>query len=116
MEKIAIGGSGLKSTRIGLGTWAIGGWIWGGSNEAESIATIRSAIERGVTLIDTAPAYGFGRSEEIVGKALAEGGQDTDRNQGRPGVEGRRAISRFPPRPHPQRDRGFAAPAAHGLH
>ena len=74
MEKIAIGGSGLKTTRIGLGTWAIGGWMWGGSNEAESIATIRSAIERGVTLIDTAPAYGFGRSEEIVGKALAESG------------------------------------------
>jgi aryl-alcohol dehydrogenase-like predicted oxidoreductase len=74
MEKIAIGGSGLKTTRIGLGAWAIGGWMWGGTNEAESIATIRSAIERGVTLIDTAPAYGFGRSEEVVGKALAEDG------------------------------------------
>jgi aryl-alcohol dehydrogenase-like predicted oxidoreductase len=74
MEKITIGSSDLKTSRIGLGTWAIGGWMWGGSNEAESIATIRSAIERGVTLIDTAPAYGFGRSEEIVGKALAEGG------------------------------------------
>src|ERR1700752_3192208 len=73
MEKIAIGRSGLETSRIGLGTWAIGGWRWGGRNEAESIATIRSAIERGVTLIDTAPAYGFGHSEEIVGKALAEG-------------------------------------------
>jgi aryl-alcohol dehydrogenase-like predicted oxidoreductase len=74
MEQIAIGNSGLTTSRIGLGTWAIGGWMWGGSDEAESIATIRSAVERGVTLIDTAPAYGFGRSEEIVGKALTEGG------------------------------------------
>ena len=74
MEHIAIGTSGLTTSRIGLGTWAIGGWMWGGTDEAQSIATIRSAIERGVTLIDTAPAYGFGRSEEIVGKALAEGG------------------------------------------
>jgi aryl-alcohol dehydrogenase-like predicted oxidoreductase len=74
MEQIAIGASGLNTSRIGLGTWAIGGWMWGGTDEAQSIATIRSAVERGVTLIDTAPAYGFGRSEEIVGKALAEGG------------------------------------------
>ncbi|HEX4181903.1 MAG TPA: aldo/keto reductase [Caulobacteraceae bacterium] len=74
MEDIAIGPSGLRTSRIGLGTWAIGGWMWGGSDEAQSIATIRSAVERGVTLIDTAPAYGFGRSEEIVGQALAEAG------------------------------------------
>ncbi len=74
MEQIAIGASGLTASRIGLGTWAIGGLMWGGTDEAQSIATIRAAVERGVTLIDTAPAYGFGRSEEIVGKALAEGG------------------------------------------
>ena len=74
MEQIEIGISGLKTSRIGLGTWAIGGWMWGGTDEAQSIATIRSAVERGVTLIDTAPVYGFGQSEEIVGKALAEGG------------------------------------------
>ncbi len=74
MEHIVIGNSGLTTSRIGLGTWAIGGWMWGGTDEAQSIATIRSAVERGVTLIDTAPVYGFGRSEEIVGKALAEGG------------------------------------------
>ena len=74
MEQTAIGKSGLITSRIGLGTWAIGGWMWGGTDEADSIATIRSAVARGVTLIDTAPAYGFGRSEEIVGKALAEGG------------------------------------------
>jgi aryl-alcohol dehydrogenase-like predicted oxidoreductase len=74
MEQIAIGKSGLTTSRVGLGTWAIGGWMWGGTDEARSIATIRSAVEQGITLIDTAPIYGFGHSEEIVGKALAVGG------------------------------------------
>ena len=74
MEQISLGNSSLKTSRIGLGTWAIGGWMWGGTSGAESIATIRAAVDRGITLIDTAPAYGFGRSEELVGKALAEGG------------------------------------------
>jgi aryl-alcohol dehydrogenase-like predicted oxidoreductase len=74
MEQIAIGKSRLRTSRVGLGTWAIGGWMWGGTDEAQAIATIRSAVERGVTLIDTAPVYGFGHSEEVVGKALAEGG------------------------------------------
>jgi aryl-alcohol dehydrogenase-like predicted oxidoreductase len=73
MEQITIGTPGLTTSRIGLGTWAIGGWMWGGTNEAQSIATIHAAVERGVTLIDTAPVYGFGRSEEIIGKALAKG-------------------------------------------
>jgi aryl-alcohol dehydrogenase-like predicted oxidoreductase len=74
METIEIGTSGITASRIALGTWAIGGWMWGGNNDVdESVQTIRSAIERGVTLIDTAPVYGFGRSEEIVGKALAGG-------------------------------------------
>jgi aryl-alcohol dehydrogenase-like predicted oxidoreductase len=62
-------------SRIGLGTWAIGGAMWGGSNDAESIKTIQHAIDVGINLIDTAPVYGFGHSEEIVGKALAEGGR-----------------------------------------
>ncbi|HLZ74906.1 aldo/keto reductase [Phenylobacterium sp.] len=74
MEKMMIGASGVTTSRVGLGTWAIGGWMWGGADEAQSIATIRAAIERGVTLIDTAPVYGFGVAEEVVGKALAEGG------------------------------------------
>ena len=47
--------------------------MWGGTDEAESVATIRSALEHGINLVDTAPVYGFGRSEEIVGKAIAEG-------------------------------------------
>jgi aryl-alcohol dehydrogenase-like predicted oxidoreductase len=74
MEQITLGRSSVETSRIGLGTWAIGGLEWGGTDEEASIATIRAAVERGVTLIDTAPIYGFGRSEEIVGKALAEGG------------------------------------------
>jgi methylglyoxal reductase len=65
-----IGRSGVKASAVGLGTWAIGGWMWGGTDEAESIAAIQASLDAGVTLIDTAPAYGLGRSEEIVGKAL----------------------------------------------
>jgi aryl-alcohol dehydrogenase-like predicted oxidoreductase len=68
-----VAGTPLTISRIGLGTWAIGGWMWGGTDEEESIKTINAAVERGVSLIDTAPAYGFGRSEEIVGRAIAEG-------------------------------------------
>ncbi|KOF15220.1 aldo/keto reductase [Ensifer adhaerens] len=66
-----IGCSGVKASAVGLGTWAIGGWMWGGTDEGESIAAIQASLDAGVTLIDTAPAYGLGRSEEIVGKALA---------------------------------------------
>src|ERR1700733_5233180 len=70
IETIRIEGIAQPVSRIGLGTWAIGGWMWGGTDEAESIATIRDAVARGINLIDTAPVYGFGRSEEIVGRAL----------------------------------------------
>jgi aryl-alcohol dehydrogenase-like predicted oxidoreductase len=52
----------------------MGGWMWGGTDDAESVATIRAAVDHGINLIDTAPVYGFGRSEEIVGAALATGG------------------------------------------
>ena len=62
----------LTVSRIGLGTWAIGGWMWGGTDDQESVDTIRAAVERGINLLDTAPAYGFGHSEEIVGRAIAE--------------------------------------------
>jgi methylglyoxal reductase len=66
-----IGRSGIMASVAGLGTWAIGGWMWGGTDETQSIAAIRAALDAGVTLVDTAPAYGMGRSEEIVGKAIA---------------------------------------------
>ena len=65
-----IGKSGISASAVGLGTWAIGGWMWGGTDEAASIRAIEASIEAGISLIDTAPAYGLGRSEEIVGKAI----------------------------------------------
>ncbi|AZV80793.1 aldo/keto reductase (plasmid) [Parasedimentitalea marina] len=65
-----IGTSGIEASVVGLGTWAIGGWMWGGTDEAQSIEAIQTAVDEGVTLIDTAPAYGQGLAEEIVGKAL----------------------------------------------
>jgi len=70
MEYINITGTELRASRVGLGTWAIGGWMWGGTEEQTSILTIHKALERGINLIDTAPVYGQGRSEEIVGKAI----------------------------------------------
>jgi methylglyoxal reductase len=75
MEKIKInsrklGHSEIDASVVGLGTWAIGGWRWGGTDENLSIKAINAAIDNGVSLIDTAPAYGMGRSEEIVGKAI----------------------------------------------
>lgn len=66
-----IGNSGVAASAVGLGTWAIGGWMWGGTDETESIAAIHASLDAGVALIDTAPAYGLGRAEEIVGKALS---------------------------------------------
>jgi aryl-alcohol dehydrogenase-like predicted oxidoreductase len=75
LEYIKIGGTNLVSSRIGLGTWAVGGWMWGGTDEKESIRTIHAALDQGVNLIDTAPVYGFGRSEEIVGEALRQHGR-----------------------------------------
>jgi aryl-alcohol dehydrogenase-like predicted oxidoreductase len=69
---VSVTGTTLNVSRIGLGTWAIGGWMWGGTDEEESVKTIHAAVEGGINLIDTAPAYGFGRSEEIVGRAIAD--------------------------------------------
>ncbi|CAD0186958.1 General stress protein 69 [Ruegeria sp. THAF57] len=65
-----IGNSGIEASVVGLGTWAIGGWMWGGTDEAKSIAAIQASVDAGITLIDTAPAYGQGVAEDIVGKAL----------------------------------------------
>ena len=75
LEYIKIDGTNLVSSRIALGTWAIGGWMWGGTDEKESVRTIHSALDRGINLIDTAPIYGYGRSEEIVGEALRQHGR-----------------------------------------
>jgi diketogulonate reductase-like aldo/keto reductase len=69
-----LGSTGMEITRIGLGTWAIGGggvqWGWGPQRDEESIAAIHRGLDQGLNWIDTAAAYGFGHSEEVVGRAL----------------------------------------------
>jgi aryl-alcohol dehydrogenase-like predicted oxidoreductase len=75
MEKRKLGLSDLELTVIGLGTWAIGGdweYGWGAQDDADSKATIIEALELGINWIDTAPAYGLGHSEIIIGKTLRE--------------------------------------------
>src|SRR5215475_5955693 len=74
MEHTSIPDITTPASRIGLGTWAMGGVQWGGTDDNESVKTIHAALDLGVTLIDTAPAYGFGHSEKVVGRAIAERG------------------------------------------
>ncbi|HVE64901.1 MAG TPA: aldo/keto reductase [Mycobacteriales bacterium] len=71
-----LGSTGLEITTVGFGAWAVGGGGWGGGwgdqSDRDSIAAIRHGVEQGVNWIDTAPIYGFGRSEEVVGRALRD--------------------------------------------
>lgn len=62
----------LEVSKVALGTWALGGSMWGGTDQEQSVKTILTALDQGINLIDTAPVYGFGRSEEFVGHALKE--------------------------------------------
>lgn len=78
MEKTKLHRIEKDVSRIGLGTWAIGGWMWGGTEQKKSINTILTAIDKGINLIDTAPVYGFGTSEKIVGEAIKEYGKRDD--------------------------------------
>lgn len=75
MQYRPLGQSGIEASVVGLGAWAIGGWAWGGTDEAEAIDAIKTSIDNRINLIDTAPVYGLGRSEEIIGKAV-EGRRD----------------------------------------
>jgi aryl-alcohol dehydrogenase-like predicted oxidoreductase len=70
--------AGVKVSRIGLGTWAIGGLDWGAVPDEVAVATCLSALERGINLIDTAPIYGHGHAEEIVGRAIRAHGRRED--------------------------------------
>jgi len=70
MQYRKLGASGIEASVVGLGTWTMGGWMWGGADRQESIRAIQTAIEAGVNLIDTAPAYGFGFAERLVGEAI----------------------------------------------
>jgi methylglyoxal reductase len=65
-----LGPSGIEVSAVGFGAWAIGGWMWGGADDDKAIDAIHAALDHGINLIDTAPIYGYGRSEEIVGKAI----------------------------------------------
>jgi aryl-alcohol dehydrogenase-like predicted oxidoreductase len=77
LKTAQLGTTGLEITRLGLGAWAIGGggydWGWGTQEDDDSVAAIHRAVELGVNWIDTAAHYGFGHSEEVVGRALREG-------------------------------------------
>ncbi|MBN1144049.1 MAG: aldo/keto reductase, partial [Bacteroidales bacterium] len=70
MEKRKLGNSGIEASAITFGAWAIGGWMWGGADRKDAVDAIRASYDLGVTSIDTAPAYGQGLSEEIVGEAI----------------------------------------------
>lgn len=65
-----LGNSQVKVTPLAFGAWAIGGWMWGGADDKEAIKAIHVSLDMGITTIDTAPIYGFGKSEELVGQAL----------------------------------------------
>lgn len=73
MERVRFGQTDLEVSVLVLGTWVTGGWAWGGTDERESLRAILRAFEAGINFIDTAPVYGFGKAEEIVGKALRSG-------------------------------------------
>jgi methylglyoxal reductase len=70
MKTAVLGPSGIECAAIGLGTWAMGGWMWGGGDDAAAIGAIQAALDAGCNLIDTAPAYGLGHAERLVGQAL----------------------------------------------
>ncbi len=75
MKMRPLGPSGIQASAVAFGAWAAGGWRWGGQDEKASIDAIRAGLDHGINFIDTAPAYGLGRGEEIVGKAI-EGRRD----------------------------------------
>jgi aryl-alcohol dehydrogenase-like predicted oxidoreductase len=70
MKYNKLGQSGVEISELAFGAWAIGGWMWGGADSKEAVNAIETAIGNGMTTIDTAAVYGFGLSEELVGKAI----------------------------------------------
>jgi aryl-alcohol dehydrogenase-like predicted oxidoreductase len=70
MELRSLGNSTVNVTPLAFGAWAIGGWMWGGAEEKDALRAIRASYDNGITSIDTAPVYGFGKSEELIAKAL----------------------------------------------
>lgn len=72
MKQRKLGAEGMSASVVAFGAWAIGGWKWGGTDAMASVQAVRSSLDAGVTLIDTAAVYGFGLSEEIVGEAIKD--------------------------------------------
>ncbi len=72
MELKNLGDSTVRVTPIAFGAWAIGGWMWGGAEDADALKALRTSYDLGITTIDTAPVYGFGKSEELIGKAMID--------------------------------------------
>ena len=66
-----LGAHGPEVSTVVFGAWAIGGWFWGGNDEQDSLDALHAAFEAGIDAVDTAPVYGFGRSERLVGRAIA---------------------------------------------
>jgi aryl-alcohol dehydrogenase-like predicted oxidoreductase len=67
-----LGPSGIEASVVALGTWVMGGWMWGGASEDDSVGAVHAALDAGITLLDTAPIYGFGHSEIVVGRAIRD--------------------------------------------
>jgi len=74
MDMVRFGQTDLEVSVLALGTWVTGGWAWGGADDSDSLKAILRAFEAGINFVDTAPVYGFGKAEEIVGQALREWG------------------------------------------
>jgi aryl-alcohol dehydrogenase-like predicted oxidoreductase len=74
VEKVTFGKTEMEVSSVVLGTWVTGGWAWGGADERDSVMAILRAFELGINFIDTAPVYGFGKSELIIGEALKQWG------------------------------------------
>jgi methylglyoxal reductase len=70
MKTRPLGASGIQASTVAFGAWALGGWRWGGSDDKTSVDALHAGIDAGINFIDTAPAYGFGHGEDVVGKAI----------------------------------------------
>lgn len=70
MKTRPLGSSGIQASAVAFGAWALGGWRWGGSDDQVSIDALHAGFDAGINFVDTAPAYGFGRGEEVLGKAI----------------------------------------------
>ena len=99
MEFSDIPGTSLKVSRIAIGTWAIGGWMWGGTDEAESVSTIQAALNHGITVVDTAPSINSATRKKSLArqslKAACARAQSSPRRSGL--MEGRQDFSQCQP-------------------